>query len=101
MLKVVEEGFRVCKGIGSAAYNEQTRELIWFSQDTQTKYVLATSYTKNKSGYKVTALRYAFLTSDGHVLPEPEFCGQINGPESVLDKCLETLRNGFMPFVPQ
>lgn len=34
-------------------------------------------------------------------LPEPEFCGQINGMESVLDKCLEALRAGFMPFVPQ
>lgn len=96
----VVEGFQYCKrGDGSAAYDEQTGEMIFFYQDLATKVVLAIGYEKRNGN--AAGLRYAFMTSNGSIMSDADYCGIINGKEQTLEECRKMLIRGLVSFTPQ
>lgn len=69
-----------------------------YCQQPSRGIILAVIYTEGMGRY-VGSIEYAFLTSDGRVLPDPECCGRIDvrKPER-LDECLRILYQGFVPM---
>jgi|SRR3989344_1431135 len=96
----VTQGFWSCTGgKGSAAYDEDTGEVVFFYHDPSTKVALAVGYEQCDGA--AAGLRYAFMTSDGIIMPDVRYCGIINGKEQTLEACRKTLIRGMSSFTPQ
>jgi len=96
----VIQGFQSCEGgKGSGAYDENTGEVVFFYQDPATKLGLAVGYEICEG--KAAGLRYAFMTSDGSIMPDAGYCGIISGKEQTLERCRELLIRGMASFTPQ
>lgn len=92
-LDSVEQGFKEYGETGMIPHSNNGNNL-YFYQHPERKVVSALEYLDCIDEH-VASFRYAFLTSDGIVLPDPECLGEISGREHAVYQCLQMVLEGF------
>lgn len=100
----VESAFVECRG-GHVPY---TVGDIYFFQNGSSVLGVSFARSENKNPRKHSGdwvspqrrYRYAVLTNDGKVLPDPEYCGEISGGEDNLREFLSRLLTDYTPLYP-